>query len=391
MRRTDFTENSPGEIVDVQTPQGLSGIAFVPDFLPIRVDLPPRITTLAEDAGFALGVLNGLGSSLSNPMIFSQPFIRQEAVASTRIEGTRTDLKQLVLFESQQSLSLPENPDDQEALNYVRALELGWQNEEMAVTSRHGLLTLHHELLQSTRGAQRNPGEFRRLPVFIGGVGTNLSTARFVPPPPEFLSDLLDNLLSSAEPSPDLSRLIHLAILHYQFETIHPFEDGNGRTGRLLIPLYLKYWGLLNQPLLSLSLFFERHRREYIDLLYGVSTRGDWDEWISFFLTGIREQSLETSRKAQEILELQSRLRQTYQKDRSPHILPVLERALASVAVTVDDLAMSTEASKSTLYGILRQLESDGVLQRSSLGGNRNAYVLGPLMGILQGTEPHDP
>lgn len=387
MKPTEFSSEAPGKLVSSTSPRGQQSASFVPDFLPPALQLSSQLASLAEQAGFALGNLNGVGARLSNPVLFAQPFLRQEAVASTRIEGTRTDLQQLVLFEAENNSDPSHDEDNRETLNYVRALNMGWNNPDMAVATRHGILSLHQTLMESVRGANRNPGNFRTSVVYIGGVGTDISGARFVPPPSGLIPELIDNLLTAANETYGYPRLVHLAMLHYQFETIHPFEDGNGRTGRLMIPLYLKHWGLLDQPLLSISTYFEQNRRQYIDLLYRVSTTNAWEEWIAFFLTGIRDHSFESARKAHRILNLQDQLRQTYQTARSPHVLPILEHALASIAVTVDELEPITQAKRSTLYGILRQLEGEGVIRRLPLRNGRHAFVLIPLVDILLSAE----
>lgn len=383
MQAEEFNQQSPGNLVTVTTPQGLQSLSFVPDILPVNFNLTPRLSSLAEEASFALGNLSGVGARLSNPLMFAQPFLRQEAVASTRIEGTRTDLQQLVLFEAENTQQPNEDDDNRETLNYVRALMSVWDSPERVVMSTHGINALHQGLMNSVRGANKNPGRLRTIPVFIGGAGTNISSARFVPPPPHLVPELLENLISNADVSFTYSRLIQLSILHYQFETIHPFEDGNGRTGRLMIALYLRHWGLLDQPMLSISAYFERNRNQYINHLYRVSTEGAWEDWIEFFLTGLRDQSVDTAAKAHRILDIQDQLRQTYQKARSPHILPILEIAFSSIAVTVEDVEPLTRAKKSTLYGIFRKLEDDGVMRKVPIRKGKNAYILIPLADVF--------
>lgn len=388
MKPEDFSSNAPGRLVSVISPRGDSGHSFVANLLPPEIDLTPEVLRLLGMANFALGTLNGVASGLMNPMLFAQPFVRQEAVASTRIEGTRTDLRQLMLFELDFE-SEKEDVDNQETLNYVKALATGWEQAEIAVSTRYGLLSLHKQVMDTVRGSQKRPGEFRKVPAYIGGSGSSIRNARFVPSPPEFLPELMDNLLEAANNTYGIPHLVYLAVLHYQFETIHPFEDGNGRTGRLLLPLYLKHWGLLNYPLLHLSTYFERHRRRYIQLLYEVSTEGKWDEWIVFVLEGIQAQSDDVVDKARHIHVLQEQLRQKYQKARSPHILPIIEATLSSVATTVDELEKTTAAKRSTIYNLLRSLEEDGVLTRVSLSKGRIAWVLAPLLNILL-DEPAD-
>jgi Fic family protein len=296
--------------------------AFVPDPLPPTVGLESLVPLISE-ASMRLGELNGIGRSLANPYILVRPFQRREAVASSGIEGTVTSLSELFLFEAGAD-ERARPPDTREVFNYVRALEHSINRIEQIPVSLRLIREAHALLLEGVRrdhGAKIQPGEFRRDQNWIGG--TTIQAARFVPPPPDLVDECLDAFEKFIH-APDKARippLIRLAMVHYQFETIHPFPDGNGRVGRLLIPLILYADGLLPQPLLYLSPYFERRYDEYIDRLYDVSRRGDWIGWFSFFLEGVVEQCRDTIARIQKLQDLHTRYRQKVQQVRSSALL----------------------------------------------------------------------
>ncbi len=255
-----------------------------------------------------LGELNGIGQLLVNPYLLIRPLQRKEAVASSNIEGTYTSLSDLFLLEA----GADENarpPDTGEVRNYVLALEHAIARmEELPVSLR--LMKEAHQILLSGvrghRGARLQAGEFRREQNWIGGSGSDIRLARFVPPPPQQVMPTLGELEKFIQdPIPrDLPPLIHLALAHYQFETIHPFQDENGRLGRLLIPIILCERKILEQPLLYMGPYFEQNKDEYIDRLFQVSKDGEWLEWIGFFLRGVIESSksaVATVRKLQDL------------------------------------------------------------------------------------------
>ncbi len=226
---------------------------------------------------------------------------------SSRIEGTTAGLQQLLMFEAAPTEE-PEQPDVREVANYAAALDLGFSLLESMPISLRLIRTLHGRLLTGVRGQERRPGEFRRAPNMIGRPGATPKTARFVPPPVMEMTQALHDLERYIGERPgDLPFLVRLALVHYQFEAIHPFMDGNGRVGRLLIALQLKEQEYLTQPLLYLSAFFERHREEYRNHLLEVSRSGAWIPWIEFFLQAITEQSIDTAQRSYRLLDLHDR------------------------------------------------------------------------------------
>ncbi|MDR2173135.1 MAG: Fic family protein [Burkholderiales bacterium] len=262
--------------------------AFVPNPLPPKppLQLDDRLLTLAQDAALALGRLDALSSLLPDPQVFLYSYVRKEAVLSSQIEGTQSSLSDLLLFEAEGNPGVPLD-DVREVSNYVAALELGIARmQEGLPISLRLICETHAVLLRDGRGAGKLPGEFRRSQNWIGG--TRPGNARHVPPPPDKVLECMGALENFLHGKPSiLPVLIRAALAHVQFETIHPFLDGNGRLGRLLIVFLLHTEGVLRQPLLYLSLYFMQHRSRYYELLQAVRLEGDWEEWIEFFLEGV--------------------------------------------------------------------------------------------------------
>jgi len=262
--------------------------AFVPAPLPPEppLQLDDRLHTLAQDAALALGRLDALSALLPDPQVLLYSYIRKEAVLSSQIEGTQSSLSDLLLFEAEGNPGVPLD-DVREVSNYVAALEMGIvRMQEGLPLSLRLIREIHAVLLREGRGASKSPGEFRRSQNWIGG--TRPGNARHVPPPPDKVLECMGALENFLHGQPvALPVLIRAALAHVQFETIHPFLDGNGRLGRLLIVFLLHAEGVLRQPLLYLSLYFKQHRSRYYELLQAVRLEGDWEEWIEFFLEGV--------------------------------------------------------------------------------------------------------
>lgn len=289
--------------------------AFVPAPLP---PVPPpeidaEIQQLLESATLALGRLDGLAVVLPETDLFLYTYVRKEAVLSSQIEGTQSSLSDLLLFEVDAAPGAPLD-DVQEVSRYVAAMTRGLKriNEGFPVSVRL-MKELHSALLARGRGSEKQPGEFRTSQNWIGG--TRPGNAAFVPPPPEYVLECVGELEKFLnDENQRLPVLIKAALAHVQFETIHPFLDGNGRIGRLLITLYLCSQKLLNEPLLYLSLFFKENRDEYYRLLQAVRTEGDWEEWLRFFLRGVRETAERAAAAAQKLMSLAAKDAERIQK-----------------------------------------------------------------------------
>ena len=241
----------------------------------------------------------------------ARPFIRKEAVLSSQIEGTRTTFQELLSYEAGQLSLFGDREQAQEVQNYVNALDFGLSRLSDLPLSIRLTREIHGILMKGVRGERMTPGEVRRSQNWIGRPGATLATASFVPPPVEDMHTCLSDLERFIHTESDLPPLVRIAMIHYQFEVIHPFLDGNGRVGRLLISLLLQDWRLLSQPLLNLSSYLETHRQVYYDHLMSVSHKGAWEEWLRFFLEGVAIQAKDTSNRINQLEILRTR----YQKE----------------------------------------------------------------------------
>jgi Fic family protein len=299
--------------------------AFVPNPLPPKLNWDDSLVSAMSKADLALGTLAGLGETLPNPHLLIYLFIRREAVLSSRIEGTQSSLSDLLLFETTQ---VEKRSDVREIQNYVRAMEYGLNRLNELPLSLRFIRELHGILLEGVRGERATPGEFRQSQNWIGSAGATLETATFVPPPVPEMLECLNQLEKFLHAGTGMPLLVEAALMHYQFEAIHPFLDGNGRIGRLLVTLLLCQRNILGKPLLYLSAFFGQHRQEYYELLLNVSSTGAWQAWIEFFLKAVEEQSndaVSRSRRLQELLRSYTQL--TVEK----HFPPTAKQLVAFV------------------------------------------------------------
>jgi Fic family protein len=320
--------------------------AFHPAPPPRRVDLPPDLLKLLDEATGAVHRLGGLGRLMPNPHLLIGPHLRLEAVLSSRIEGTRTDVQELLHFEAGQRLDPEAANDAREVQNYVIALEHGLARiREGFPLSVRLLREMHARLLDGARGRDRRPGQLRTSPNWIGG--TTLDRATFVAPPPDAAGPALDDWERFLHED-TLPLLLQLGLAHYQFEVIHPFLDGNGRIGRLLIPLVLVLRGALTQPLLYLSAYFERWRSDYYDHLLLTSQRGDLVPWLRFFLEGVRTQARDAEERTVRLVELQHEMRARLLDEKQTNTVVRLGETLFSTPVV-------TAANVERLLGVTRQ------------------------------------
>ena len=298
---------------------------------------------------------------MPNPHLLIRPFLRREAVLSSRIEGTVTRLDQLLLFETASGQLAPDD-DAEEVFNYVLALELGLEAIRSGQPFTRGLLReVHKALMQGVRGSDKRPGEFRDQSVAIG------SASRFVPADPHQVAPLLDDFLTFLREGRSMPIIVQLAVMHYHFEAIHPFNDGNGRVGRLLITLMLCERGALSQPLLYLSAFFDEHREEYYDHLLAVSRHGCWGEWIEFFARGVAEQATDAALRTRKLLELAREYRQlAIQAGHSSKALLVIDELFSSPYLTVNLVAQATGTLTKHAGKLISGLVALGILRETT-------------------------
>ena len=298
----------------VQQPSGYR--AFIPVPLPPEppIHMDEEMWELLSKADRALGRLDGVASVLPNPDLFVAMYVRHEAVLSSQIEGTQSTLEDVLEWEI--DVHGDDQPKDvEEVVNYVTAMNTGLERLREFPLSLPLIQEIHARLLAGVRGGGHDPGQFRRTQNWIGAPGSSLQSASFVPPPPHEMRTLLDNFEKFLHPdlyhiAPRMPVLIQCGLAHAQFETIHPFLDGNGRVGRLLITFLLCQREVLSRPLLYLSLYLKAHRAEYYDRLTAIRTDGNWEGWLKFFLRGVAETSSEATRTARSILALREQGRE---------------------------------------------------------------------------------
>jgi len=327
-----------------------------------------------EKGLLALGRLDGVTALLPDIRLFLHMYVRKEAVLSSQIEGTQSSLSDLLLFEIREAPGAPLN-DVVEVSNYVAALEHGLSRCKGGFPLSSRLIReIHEVLLREGRGSERSPGEFRRSQNWIGG--TRPGNAIFVPPPADRVTDAMSALEMFLHDEPERTPfLIKAALAHAQFETIHPFLDGNGRVGRLLVPLLLCLEGVLSEPLLYLSLHFKNHRARYYDLLMGVRTEGEWEAWVQFFVEGVREMSENAVGTARRVADMVSRDRTRIQKlgRIAGSSLRVHQCLQTRPITTLASLVAETHLSMPTVTNAVQALEREGVV--SEITGQRRGRI----------------
>lgn len=363
--------------------------AFMPPPLPPDIQLDLDLVRRMSAADRALGLLAGAAQTLRNPHLLSRTLLRREAVLSSRIEGTRASLSDLVLFEAEANTA-NDGGDVGEVYNYVQAVGHVLDPERRLPLSVSLLREAHSILLTGVRGGYATPGEFRRSQNWIGPPGCTLDGATYVPPPPERLWDCLDPFEKDLYAEQPLPPLLAVASLHYQFEAIHPFVDGNGRVGRLLVVLLLSDWGLLPEPLLDLSAYLEPRRDEYYARLLAVSTDGDWHGWLRFFLTAVERQANDAVARAQRLHALRDEYRASVATARSSALLGVLTDALFErPALTIPHAAKLLDVTHRTARLNIGKLVDAGILIEVGERA-RNKLFLAP--GVLRAVEgQHEP
>ncbi|GMV38497.1 MAG: toxin Fic [Myxococcales bacterium] len=324
-------------------------------------------------ATLALGKLDGAAETLPNPDLFVFMYVRKEAVLSSQIEGTQASLIDVVEFEA--GRRRPDGPKDvAEVVNYVRAMNHGLARLQALPVSLRLIREIHRELLQDVRGHERSPGEFRTSQNWIGPAGCTLQTASFVPPPPHEVQGLLGDLEQFIHAPDPMPALLKVGLVHAQFETIHPFLDGNGRVGRLLITFLLCEQGVLSRPLLYLSYFFKQHRADYYRLLQAVRDEGDWESWLKFFLRGVAQVATEATTKARRIAALREDHRSRISSElgrAAGNGLALHEHLFERPIVAVGDVARLTGVTFATANRLVDRLSALGVLTETT-GNQRN-------------------
>lgn len=368
---------------------GSSYEAFIPAPLPpnppIQVD--SEMLTVLSAADQALGRLDGVIQTVPNPDLFVAMYVRREAVLSSQIEGTQSTLDDLLSAELEPATpGLPQ--DVEEVVNYVRAMNFGLDRLSSLPLSKRLICEIHGELLSSGRGAHRMPGEFRRDQNWIGPQGAPIERATFIPPPVPEMHAALDDFERFLHDDEEHPVLIHVGLAHAQFETIHPFLDGNGRVGRLLITFLLVHRQSLHRPLLYLSHYLKQNRTEYYDRLTAIRRRGDWEGWLLFFLRGVAQTATEATETARAILVLRDSHTAIAQERAGLNGVRLLDllfrRPLVNVNLVRDELSLSF----ATANNLVAQFEDAGILREVTGGRRRRVFRYDSYIALMEDDQP---
>ena len=368
----------PGK--QIKTPQGYS--AFVPDPLPPAFDWSRELVHALSDADRAVGRLAGEGRRLPNPHVLMRPFVAREAVLSSRIEGTAATLGELLAAEA--GAIVDRSPEDlREVANYVVALEHGLERLPTIGLSVQLVKEVHLHLMRGVRGGHAHPGGIRDIQNWIGLPGSTPHTAVYVPPPPSHVPALVRGLAAFLQDR-SLPPLVQIALAHYQFEAIHPFLDGNGRVGRLLVTLFLVERAVLPTPLLYLSAFFEATRSDYYARLRGVSAEGDWASWLHYFFNGVARQSEDALDRASRIQDKLSEWERAVRGASSEAPTRVLDLLAGNPFVTARGISERLTVARSTAARAITGLVGLGILTQVDARQRDRAYCANDLLAILE-------
>lgn len=324
----------------------------IPRKLPVKVDVGKFATELAE-ASFELGKLDGLQRDLPNPSLLITPLTTKEATVSSRIEGTRSTVSDVFLYEA---IEQSKYDDTIEVVNYKKAMIWAMEELKRRKLNSYFIKELHSILLKQARG-EKFRGKFRETQVFIGEKGATIEKATYIPPQPLLVTDYMENLeeyLLTHNENP----LIKSAIIHYQFEAIHPFNDGNGRIGRLLVPLYLYQEKLLYQPILFLSGYFDKHKNKYLDMIHLVDKEQKYEDWIKFFLISVKEQSRETQNLIYAIKNLINQVKTKTETIKSLYTSKIIDFIFKRPVFSASELSKSISSNRVTTLRLIKKLEN---------------------------------
>jgi cell filamentation protein, protein adenylyltransferase len=367
--------------------------AFVPAPLPpdppLAID--PELLGLLSNADLAVGRLDGIAENIPDPDLFVSMYVNREAVLSSQIEGTQSTLEDLLAL-GLDGNSLPAAADVDEIVNYVGAMKHGLGRLTTLPVSLRLIREIHGRLLEGARGAHRTPGEFRKTQNWIGPQGAPIESAVFVPPTVNDMRHALDQFERSLHAEPRHPPLIEVGLIHAQFETIHPFLDGNGRVGRLLITFLLIHWEVLHRPLLYLSHYFKRHRAEYYDRLMAIRLDGDWEGWIRFFLRGVAEVAVEARSTAQQILDLRERHRRVVLDNKLPgNSLGLLALLYRQPVVNVHRVAGELGISYQTANVLVARFQELGILEETTGGRRKRLFRYKPYLALFTDAASGEP
>lgn len=360
--------------------------AFIPADLPPALEWSEALAGVNAEAERNLGKLAGLAEILPTPHLLTRSFVRHEAVVSSRIEGTRASLSDLYAYESAQLSFLEADADVREVYNYVVAMNYGLERLASLPISLRLIREIHAKLMEGVRGELLTPGEFRRSQNWIGPAGSTIENAPYVPPPVDEMLTALYQMEKFIQTGSEIPPLVRTGMIHYQFEAIHPFLDGNGRVGRLLVILLLCAWDLLPQPVLFLSGYFDANRQEYYHRLMKVSQKGDWEGWLTFYLNGISIQSQETAARILRIQALRDQYRQRLQSQRGAgRLLQALDILFERPILTVRQMQAELQSQYPMAQRIIDRLIAEGIVREVTGRARNRLYRADEILLALEG------
>lgn len=384
MKPNDFRSLEAGQVILTQK----GYYAFIPAPLPPKINWTLPLVSALSEAERELSRLATLADAFPFPRLLMQAFIRREAVLSSRIEGTRATLAELYTYESAQLSFLESHDDVREVHNYVAALDYGLERLKRFPMSLRFIREIHEKLMQDVRGGNLTPGEFRRTQNWIGAAGSTLATATYIPPPVDEMNLVLSELEKFIHTSTDIPTLARAAMIHYQFEAIHPFLDGNGRVGRLLMALLFAEWQILPQPLLNLSVYFERYRQEYYDHLLAVSQRGDWEAWLRFFLRGVNAQSQDSAARMERLKTIRARYQPIVDADKNSNRMgAVMDFLFGRPIFNAKQLAEGVDMPFKTARQYIEKLVQAGIVREVTGYARNQVYRADEVFTALDSNE----
>jgi len=381
MNPQEFSNSSAGKVIKTQKGYW----AFMPNPLPPDLRWSLEIVSALSEADRDLSRLNTMAGAFPFYKSLIMPFVRQEAVLSSRIEGTRASLVDLYAYEAGQLSFLEPADDAREVFNYVQALEFGLERVKTLPVSLRLIRELHARLMKDVLGGSLTPGEFRRSQNWIGPAGSTLENATFVPPQVDEMLAALDAMEKFIHARSQIPALVRTALLHYQFEAIHPFLDGNGRMGRLLIILLLHEWRVLSQPLLNLSVYFEAQRQEYYARLLDVNKKGAWEEWLLFFLNGISMQAINDTVRLESLLSLRiDYLDRTKAGRRQERLEQVLDLVFQRPVLNIRQVEAELGIPYMTAERCIERLVKLGILREATGKARNRIYRADEILAVIE-------
>jgi Fic family protein len=384
MKPNEFRNSKVGKAIRTQTGYW----AFIPAQLPPEIEWTTSLISALSDADRELSKLTTLAGNFPFPRLLTQPFLRREAVLSSRIEGTRASLADLYNYESAQLSFLEPTDDVREVHNYVLALDYGLERLETLPVSLRLIREIHAKLMEEVRGGNLTPGKFRKTQNWIGPAGSTIETATYVPPPLDEMQNALSDLEKFIHADTEIPTLARAGMIHYQFEAIHPFLDGNGRVGRLIIMLLFHEWNVLSQPLLNLSAYFEHYRQEYYDHLLAVSQHGKWEEWLRFFLRGISTQAQDSVFRMTRLQGIRTKYEVLVQADRnSDRMAAVIDFIFSRPILSIKQLETALDMPYMAAKRYIEKLVDANVLQETTGYARNRVFQANEIFEALGNSE----